>query len=142
MPVAEILAPIFHLILGFSTPTVSCHIGTSIGLTRFCSAHASDQKTRRRATQRHVCNNRPHLMLGVRGGLITRPVEHQLQCIRQASTGQATQQAMGSRMADCLHLRRKFGWNMKGLVFDFTLYMIHSIAVYVLICWKSLCYSI
>ena len=107
---------------------------------RFCSAHASDQKTRRRATQRHVCNNRPHLMLGVRCGLITRPVEHQ--CIRQASTGQATQQAMGSRMADYLHLRRKFGWNMKGLVFDFTLYMIHSIAVYVLICWKSLCYSI
>jgi len=42
----------------------------------------------------------------------------------------------------CLHLRRKFGWNMKGLVFDFTLYMIHSIAVYVLICWNSLCYSI
>ena len=33
------------------------------------------------------------------------PVEHQLQCIPQASMGQATEQAMGSRMANCLHLR-------------------------------------
>jgi len=40
----------------------------------------------------------------IQGVYVARPVEQQLQCIPQASTGQATEQAMGSRMAYCLHL--------------------------------------
>jgi len=36
--------------------------------------------------------------------ILSSPVEHPLQCILQALTGQATEQAIGSRMADCLHL--------------------------------------
>ena len=36
-----------------------------------------------------------------------KPVEHQLHCISQAPTGKATEQAMCSTMADCLHLRRQ-----------------------------------
>ena len=74
-----------------------------------------------------------------------RPVEHKLQCIPQASTSQATEQAMGSRMADCLRLRGKFAilaivgiW--KYSFFDFV--MDSQIAVYALICCQSLFYTI
>ena len=40
----------------------------------------------------------------IQGVYVARPVEQQPQHILQASTGQATEQAMGSRMAYCLHL--------------------------------------
>ena len=42
---------------------------------------------------------------GQKASFDPRPVDHQLQSIPQASTGRATEQAMGARMADCLHLR-------------------------------------
>ena len=44
-------------------------------------------------------------VFGQKASFDPRPVDHQLQSIPQASTGRATEQAMGSRMADCLHLR-------------------------------------
>jgi len=51
----------------------------------------------------------------------TRPVEYQLRCIPQSSTGQTTEQATGSRMADSLHLPSCItydGWKTKVPVFD------------------------
>jgi len=47
-----------------------------------------------------------------------RPVEHQLHRIPKALTGQATEQAMGARMADSTQVYITYdGWNMKVLVF-------------------------
>jgi len=46
---------------------------------------------------------------------VSKPVEHQLQCIPQASTGQATEQAMGSRMAwDCLRYDTRRYFNVRS----------------------------
>jgi len=53
-------------------------------------------------------------------------------------------QAMGARMADCLHLRaslRYLRWLQYQSMF-LTLQWIHSIPVYVLIFCQCLCYSI
>ena len=47
-----------------------------------------------------------------------RPVKHQLHCIPKALTGQATEQAIGTKTADSTNVYITYdGWHMKVLVF-------------------------